>query len=112
MYLSICFVYAGRESECLGQVLAGLQEAAQKPNQIKRIYSLTDEAGFRHRYKRNYAFDKPILNGLHSRAMSKNTLKLIAVVAFCLGVIFIPVLTLIVGGAMLGCAVIVTVWAH
>jgi hypothetical protein len=51
MYLSICFVYAGRESECLGQVLAGLQEAAQKPNQIKRIYSLTDEAGFRQRYK-------------------------------------------------------------
>ena len=51
MYLSICFVYAGRESECLGQVLAGLQEAAQKPNQIKRIYSLTDEAGFHQRYK-------------------------------------------------------------
>ena len=50
MYLSNCFVYAGRESEYSGQVLAGLQEAAQKPNQIKRIYSLTDEAGFHQRY--------------------------------------------------------------
>jgi hypothetical protein len=33
--------------------------------------------------------------------MSKDAPKLIAVLAFCLGVIFVPTLALIVGGAML-----------
>lgn len=44
--------------------------------------------------------------------MNRNTLKLIALLAFCLGVIFVPALTLVVGGVMLACAVIVTIWAH
>jgi len=44
--------------------------------------------------------------------MRKNTLKLIAVVAFCLGVIFVPTLALIVGGVMLAFAIVATIWAH
>jgi hypothetical protein len=44
--------------------------------------------------------------------VSKDTLKTIAIVIFCLGVFFIPTVALIFGGVMLAYAVIVTIWAH
>lgn len=44
--------------------------------------------------------------------LSKKPLTLIAVLAFCLGVIFIPALALIVGGAILIYATAITIYAH
>jgi len=44
--------------------------------------------------------------------VNKSALVTIAVLAFCLGVVFIPAVALIVGSLMLIYAVGVTVWAH